>query len=186
MAKNVFEVPAEELAKWLIGKELHYGEKSVLITETEAYGADDPTCYGVRYGKNNNTSVSFNKGGHLFVYGGMLMITAGENDTDSQNVLIRAGEKPYTNGPCKLKDYLGIDKAKMNGKKIEYNSVSEIYIKGVNEIAESDDAERVGIKSGRDNIIKDYVRRYGKSQEEVAEIVDEYIDKKWNFKLQSK
>lgn len=60
-----------------------------MITETEAYGTTDLFCYGVRYGKTEKNKASFGKGGHIFVYADMFMITTGNCDNDPQNVLIR-------------------------------------------------------------------------------------------------
>ena len=48
--KELVKCP-EEAARSLIGKELSYGSRTVIITETEAYGDEDPACYGVRYGR---------------------------------------------------------------------------------------------------------------------------------------
>ena len=49
--KQLFEKDSSEAAEELIGKIISYDGKKIRITETEAYGDNDPFCYGVRYGK---------------------------------------------------------------------------------------------------------------------------------------
>lgn len=126
---NLFEKDSWDAAEKLIGKIISYDGRKIRITETEAYGNNDPFCYGVRYGKTAKNSVSFRKGGFVFIYCGMLMFTTGKEDNHPQNVLIRKAEvlddiKTPCNGPCNLLKHLGEPKElreKLNGERIGVN-----------------------------------------------------------------
>ena len=165
------------VAKWLLGKTLYCNGKEAVITETEAYGDEDPTCYGVRYGKNKNTAISFQIGGHLFVYAGMLMITTGKEEDKPQNVLLRAASRSDCRGPCRLKKYFGIDK-NVNGTKIGFTPEDDVRITG------DRDAPYTVALRGRfceEKIARDYEKRYSVDHQKAIAITHEYVCKKWRF-----
>ena len=170
----------EEAARSLIGKELTYGGRTVIITETEAYGDEDPACYGVRYGRTKNTAALFVPGGNVFVYAGMLMITVDDDPEKPKNVLIRAGKEKGTGkliyGPCRLVDFLGIKKPISNGKKL--GEESGVFIAG--EGCMPCTASKRG-KLNAEKIAKDYERRYKKGEAYSKKLADEYVNKNWRF-----
>lgn len=99
--RHYFEVPAEELAPWLIGKILCYKEDSITIKgrifETEAYRECDKSTDANR---GNAGSTQLLSGGHLHYRGGRserLDIVAGPEGTIS-SVLIRSID-PYGSHP---------------------------------------------------------------------------------------
>lgn len=172
--KGFFEQDSEIVSKELIGKVLSYKGISVTITETEAYGDEDPFCYGVRYGRTQRNEVSFKKGGFAFVYCGMLMVTTGKEDGKPQNVLIRKADNSKCNGPCNLVNYLRIPKELKNkvleGLEIESNDVKQ------SEICQK--------KRGYFNCkktLEDYKKIRDLPDSECENIVKEYADKKWRF-----
>lgn len=198
--KVFFERDCSIVAKKLIGKILTYGEKHLRITETEAYGDNDPFCYGVRYGKTVKNSVSFCKGGKVFIYADMLMFTTGKECGKPQNVLIRQAEclddpSADCSKPNKLLKYLEPSKEKW--KKLNGERIGEELL-----IEDGDKSEpepgihtRVGIE-GNGTIIDDYIRNNfffwsslsDKEKEDYRTIVKEtvkiYLEKEWRFTKQ--
>ena len=173
--KSFFERDAETVAKDLIGKTIEYNGKSATITETEAYGSKDPFCYGVRYGKTANNKVSFMRGGHIFVYADMLMITTGNEVGDPQNVLIRKADNPKCNGPCNLKKYFNITK-EIKGRYV--GEESGIFI------CDGTNAKVKRKKRGKFNTaktIEDYKRRAEISYEQSEKSVNKYHNIEWRF-----
>lgn len=96
---------ATKVAKELLGRCIRYGEKTYMITVTEAYPYDEsengkvkPLSYVNRYrkgSKGHDALVGTDKIGTCFVYGGMLHIACAggvagdENEYRCDNVLIR-------------------------------------------------------------------------------------------------
>lgn len=198
--KFFFEKDCSEVAPELIGKILIYGEKHLRITETEAYGDNDPFCYGVRYGKTVKNSVSFCKGGKVFIYADMLMFTTGKECGKPQNVLIRQAEclddpSADCSKPNKLLQYLEPSKEKwkkLNGERIG----EELLIENGDKLEPKPNTDtRVGITSS-DSIIDDYIRNNcchwsslsDKEKEDyrktVQNNVDIYLNKEWRFTKQ--
>lgn len=172
--KKIYEKEAEFVAETLIGKTVKYNGKIAVITETEAYGDDDPFCYGIRYGKTQKNSVSFMKGGHIFLYAGMFMITAGSSDGSPQNVLIRKLNIPQCGGPYNLRKYFGFPK-ELNGKKL--GEESGLFISG--KTAPSERRKR-----GKFNVHKateEYAHRQGIPERAAFEKVTRYRDIDWRF-----
>ena len=197
---DLFEKDSLDAAPALIGKIISYDGRKIRITETEAYGDNDPFCYGVRYGKTVKNSVSFCKGGKVFIYADMLMFTTGKECGKPQNVLIRQAEclddpSADCSKPNKLLKYLEPSKEKwkkLNGKRIG----EELLIEdGEKSELESDIHTRVGI-DGNGTIIDDYIRNNfffwsslsDKEKEDyrtiVKKTVEIYLEKKWRFTKQ--
>lgn len=192
--KDFFERDCSEVAPKLIGKILKYGKKRLRITETEAYGDNDPFCYGVRYGKTAKNSVSFCKGGKVFIYADMLMFTTGKECGKPQNVLLRQAEclddpSADCSKPNKLLKYLEPSKEKwkkLNGKRIG----EELLIEdGEKSELESDIHTRVGI-DGNGTIIDDYMKHHPSPDKdvnvyraEVKNLVNIYEKMPWCFTL---
>lgn len=177
VSKKFFEEDAPAVAEKLVGKRITYGGKSAVITETEAYGDDDPFCYGVRYEKTAKNSVSFMAGGYVFVYAGMLMITTGSKEGDPQNVLIRKASVPECNGPYNLRKYFEITKD-MNGK--ETGIASGLIIED-DAIVKVEKSKRG--KFRKDRAAEDYAHRYGLPEKVAQDKVDHYADIEWRFTL---
>ena len=98
--RSFFTCPAEELAQNLLGKVLCHrvGDKTLrfLITETEAYGKDDPFCHSNNYQSGNGVDVQKMQGGTIYVHyrpenedGSMFDIVSGK-EGEGESVLIRA------------------------------------------------------------------------------------------------
>jgi DNA-3-methyladenine glycosylase (3mg) len=64
---SVFDRPAVEVAKNLIGAELLFGGVGGVVVETEAYAADDPASHSYRGQTPRNRSM-FGPSGHAYVY----------------------------------------------------------------------------------------------------------------------
>ena len=175
IGKAFFENEAAWVAENLIGKIVAYNGKSAVITETEAYGDDDPFCYGVRHGKTANNYASFMKGGYVFVYAGMLMITTGKNENRPQNVLIRAANIPECNGPYNLGKYFGITK-ELRGKAVGKDSGLSIE-EGVSAKVTT---EKRG-KFCKSKVLEDYIKRYPFLQKQAEEKIEQYADIPWRF-----
>lgn len=98
--RKKFEVPAEELAPWLIGKvlcrQLPTGEVlRFRITETEAYGDKDSACHANKYKTGNAVITQRMTGGTIYVHyrnndyqGSSFDIVAGK-EVEAESVLIR-------------------------------------------------------------------------------------------------
>ena len=54
-------------AKFLLGKEIRVGDCAGIITETEAYCSDDPSCHAYR-GRTERNAPMFEKSGTVYVY----------------------------------------------------------------------------------------------------------------------
>ena len=98
--RRLFTKGANELADFLLGKILcHSIDGRILrfmITETEAYGKDDPFCHSKNYKSGNGVEVQKMQGGTIYVHnritnepGSMFDIVSG-NEGDGEGVLIRA------------------------------------------------------------------------------------------------
>ncbi len=178
--EKFFEKESETVAEELIGKVITYNGKKAAITETEAYGTIDPFCYGVRYGETKKNKASFKKGGHIFVYAGMLMITAGNSNDDPQNVLIRKADNPACNGPCNLKKYFDLSAEELNGKMI--GEESGIFIEETDIVCSVNTAKRG--KFDIEKTAEDYARKHPDYEKnKVEEIVNKYAEKQWRFSL---
>lgn len=173
--RNFFEKDSETVAEALIGKTIEYNGKSAIITETEAYGSEDPFCYGVRYGKTANNKVSFMQGGRIFVYADMLMITTGNEDEDPQNVLIRKADNSKCSGPCNLRKYFNITK-ELNGKYVGDESGLFIF-DGTNAVVKR---KKRG-KFNTEKAIEDYKKRAEISYEQSEKAVNKYYNIEWRF-----
>jgi DNA-3-methyladenine glycosylase len=116
LTREFYARPAVVVARELLGKYLvrRIGrkERTVVITETEAYvGAHDLACHG-RFGCTERTKVMFGPAGHwyvYFIYGmyWMLNIVTGKEGTPEAVLFRAAGEY---DGPGKLCRELSIDK----------------------------------------------------------------------------
>ena len=56
-----------EVAEKMLGKALIFKEHIAVITETEAYTQDEPSCHAAR-GVTERNRVMFGKAGHIYVY----------------------------------------------------------------------------------------------------------------------
>ncbi len=139
LSRDFYQRPTLEVARDLLGKHLVYQDENGplrgMIVETEAYiGQNDPACHAAA-GKTARTALMFGKPGIAyiyFIYGMYYCLNAVTEAVDfPAAVLIRAvapldGErfmqerrprakgKNLTNGPGKLCQAFGLDKA-MNG-----------------------------------------------------------------------
>lgn len=99
--KDFFTIPAEKLAERLLGKIICHkiNNSKILkfkITETEAYGKDDPFCHSNKYKNGNGCITQKMIGGTIYVHnktdhdpGSMFDIVAGK-EGDGEGVLIRS------------------------------------------------------------------------------------------------
>lgn len=182
--KDFYTQDAVQVARGLIGKTLCCRQESgnikeCIITCTEAYTTKDPICYGVRYGENKNTCVSFNSGGIAFIYAEMLMVTTGNKNGDPQNVLIRTGLSHNCDGPIKLAQTLGINKQRFNGR--ELTKENGLWIC---DTQSETDNEIFAQKRGRfneNNLVEYYMKKHGLDEDEAGRIIKEYIEKEWRF-----
>ncbi len=137
--RELFLQSAEIVAPMLLGKvlcrKMPNGEiLRMIITETEAYPADDSACYGYGYegnhGDKKKTAANaplFELGGTCCLYGGMILIGCGEKGKPD-NVLIRGGihNGEYCGGPCTVANALKADK-QLHGINITQDN-SELWI----------------------------------------------------------
>ena len=102
--------PCLEVARDLVGKVLVFGEKSLRITETEAYCGEEDTACHAHKGRTKRTEVLYADAGTIYVYlcygmHWLMNVITGDSE-DPQGVLIRACvDAP---GPGKLTKHLGI------------------------------------------------------------------------------
>jgi DNA-3-methyladenine glycosylase len=144
-----------EVAKDLLGKELHFGEYSGIITETEAYrGSDDEASHAYR-GPSPRSYVMFGPAGHSYVYFiyGMYhclnIVTEEENNPSA--VLIRGIRLAGThlNGPGKICKAFGITKEHNN---IDLTTSQNFYLTSGINILEYKATPRIGIKKATDKL----------------------------------
>jgi DNA-3-methyladenine glycosylase len=161
------------VAKKLLGKKLvrKIGNKEIsgIITETEAYRhEDDPASHAFRKITDRN-KVMFGNVGMSYVYFTYGMhycfnIVAKKSKVSAGAVLIRAIEpdkgikkmqenrilkdiKNLTNGPAKLTQALNITKEQYG---IDLTKKSEIYITEGIKVKKIAEAQRIGIKNGKE------------------------------------
>ena len=118
--QSCFEKPAEDVAKWLLGKTICIkqpdGLRKMRIMEVEAYSSDDTACYGYdNYKKKTDPTKAkkplFDKPGTCCIYAGMILISCTKQGAPD-NVLIRkAGNcEKYCEGPVLTGNELGVDR----------------------------------------------------------------------------
>lgn len=165
----------EAAAKYLLGKELCVGECKGIITETEAYLFNDPSCHAYR-GKTDRNAPMFEKAGTVYVYFiyGMYMcvniVTAREGVGEA--VLIRSvkptsgldimAERRKTDniynlcsGPGKLCMAFGIDRTMNNtylGDFIQINDYGDKCGKIIS-------CHRIGIKEENPKNLRFYIKK---------------------------
>ena len=176
----LFTKNADDLALFLLGKILcHNIDGTVLkflITETEAYGKDDPFCHSKNYKTGNGVEVQKMQGGTIYVHnrttnepGSMFDIVSGKKG-EGEGVLIRGGmdvkKLELIEGPRKLgyairMIYENNKKDLLNSKNIWLEEIPSIIISENNiikkpriglSIPESDSTEK---KSEKEKHIRD-------------------------------
>lgn len=154
--RDFFARPTLEVARDLLGQRLVFGEKSGLITETEAYiGENDPACHAA-VGRTKRTETMYADAGTVYVYliYGMYhcLNFVTERPDFPAAVLIRGLSVPQIddkklNGPGKLCRYLGVTTAQ-NGTDITQNDL--FYVEGTNLTPAFETTTRIGISKGTD------------------------------------
>lgn len=116
--REKFEIPAEELAPWLLGKilcrQLPSGEVlRFRLTETEAYGDKDSACHANKYKSGNAVVTQRMAGGTIYVHyrnksyqGSSFDIVAGK-EVEAESVLIRGAINLNTEKNCRKIRLLG-------------------------------------------------------------------------------
>lgn len=163
--------PASEAAPRLLGCELEReidGQTvKVQIVETEAYDQTDVASHSYK-GRTPRTDVMFGKSGHLYVYftygmhfccnvvvgelgyGAAVLIRAVEPLGNIQLLEERRGMQgiSVTNGPAKLCQALGIDKA-LNGHDLSHSPLRLIVTNGIpaDQIVQT---TRIGLSQAKD------------------------------------
>lgn len=135
LGREFFERDARVVAEELLGKKMVVGNKSLIITETEAYLGVEDLASHARFGQTKRSSMMWSKGGTLYVYliygmYEMANVVTGEEGSPSA-VLLRSGitgEGVKVNGPGKFTKYLGINR-KMNG--VDLISSENIYFEEI-------------------------------------------------------
>ena len=110
LQQEFYHRPCLEVARDLVGKVLVCGDKTLRISETEAYVGESDTACHAHKGKTPRTEVMYREAGTIYVYlcygiHWLLNIVTGEED-QPEAVLIRACVE--ANGPGKLTKALGI------------------------------------------------------------------------------
>ncbi len=158
--KEFFSRDTVKVAKELLGKTLKFGDLSGIIVETEAYkGFPDEASHA--YKKTKRSSIMFDSFGKYyvyFIYGNYYCLNITTEDGNPGAVLIRALEpltgidimkkrrntediSKLTNGPSKLCQAFGIDKA-INATDVN----DKIGVIGNNSQPKIISAFRIGIK----------------------------------------
>lgn len=115
LSKDIYHLPATELAPFLLGKILciKHDDKVIKarITDTEAYFGEEDTACHAHKGKTKRTEVLYEDGGVAYVYlcygiHALMNVISGEQG-HPEGVLIRGIEG--FNGPGKLTKHLGIN-----------------------------------------------------------------------------
>ena len=157
LTKLFFDRPTLQVAKDLIGKQIVFGDRRGIITETEAYiGTDDPACHAAR-GKTPRNSIMFGQAGFAYVYFIYGMYYCLNFITEKEGfpaaVLIRGVIDPETgkhyDGPGKLCNYFGITK-EHNG--INICNSAEFYVDDSAATFKIDRTPRIGIKAGTEKL----------------------------------
>lgn len=180
LSREFYSLPASELAPLLLNKVLLFGECVGRIVEVEAYaGADDPASHGFR-GKTNRNAVMFGPPGFMYVYFTYGMhfccnVVCGEVG-ESSAVLIRAleplrgiermyerrtrskAERDLTNGPAKLCEAFGIDRALDGADLVEKDRGVEIIFDGTKPPADPAIGPRIGIREGKQLLWRYWVK----------------------------
>ncbi len=164
LQKELFRKDAVELARFLLGKEICYGNCSGIIVETEAYKSD-PASHA--YKITPRSRIMFDSYGRwyiYFVYGMFFCLNITTNEGGPGAVLIRAiqptagikqmeqrrGATDALNlcsGPGKLCTALGITK-ELNGTDLN----EKIFLHDCNKLGKFaiERSPRIGIKNGTD------------------------------------
>lgn len=144
-----------EVAKDLLGKELHFGEYSGIITETEAYrGSDDEASHAYR-GTSPRSSVMFGPAGYsyvYFIYGMYYCFNIVTEEVNNPSAVLIRGIKltdTHLNGPGKLCRHLGITKEHNN---IDLTTSPNFYLTSGINISEYQITPRIGIKKATDKM----------------------------------
>lgn len=172
LKRSFFDTDALSLAPQLLNKLLVVGECVGRIVEVEAYmGKDDPASHAFR-GKTQRNAVMFGPPGHLYVYFTYGMhyccnVVCGDIDVASA-VLLRAVEPiegidlikqrrhrarrdiDLTNGPAKICEAFGIDRALDGLDLVEKTSAAGIFSDGIQPPEDPAVGTRVGIKEGKE------------------------------------
>lgn len=155
LTRDFYERPTLEVAKSLIGKVIHFQNRQLVITETEAYiGIGDPACHAAK-GLTPRTAVMFGPAGFTYVYFiyGMYhcLNIVTEKEGTAAAVLIRGAKDMsaniYLNGPGKLCKYLNITKEHNNRDII---GSKEFHVVDKNLKPKIICTPRIGIKQGRE------------------------------------
>ncbi|MCP4395620.1 MAG: DNA-3-methyladenine glycosylase [Alphaproteobacteria bacterium] len=151
--RDFFDRDTLQVAQDLIGKEIRFGEKSGIITETEAYrGTDDPASHAYRKRTPRN-DIMFRGPGFAYVYftygmHNMLNFITEKNDTAAA-VLIRGikTKDGLFDGPAKLTKYFGITRDDNNTDIVEDENfgIFDTDIK-----PKYENTTRIGISNGED------------------------------------
>ena len=110
LSYDFYHRPCLQVARDLVGKVLVCGDKSLRISETEAYVGEADTACHAHKGRTKRTEVMYMEAGTIYIYlcygmHWLLNIVTGE-ENEPEAVLIRACVD--ANGPGKLTKALGI------------------------------------------------------------------------------
>lgn len=163
LKKELFKKDAVELARFLLGKEIRYGNCSGIIVETEAY-KNDPASHAYKITPRSRIMLdSYGKWYIYFVYGMFFCLNITTNEGEPGAVLIRAlqpidGIKVMEkrrkttellnlcSGPGKLCTAFGITK-ELNGTDLN----KEIFLHDCEKLGKFSVgiSSRIGIKNGK-------------------------------------